>query len=50
MTYEAFETSLESGQPVELYKFTAGSLVFRFTSSQDETITFGPSGVSYLIK
>ncbi len=42
MTYEAFETSLESGQPVELYKFTAGNLVFRFTSSQDETITFGP--------
>lgn len=42
MTYEAFETSLEGGQPVELYKFTAGNLIFRFTSAEDDTIVFGP--------
>lgn len=38
MTFEAFETSQEAGQPVELYKFTAGTLTFRFTSAQDEQI------------
>ncbi len=42
MTYEAFETSLEGGQPIELYKFTAGNLIFRFTSAENDTITFGP--------
>lgn len=38
MTFEAFETSQESGQPVELFKFTAGNLVFRFTSAEDDIV------------
>ncbi len=36
MTYEAFETSLESSQPVELYLFTLGLETFRFTSAEDD--------------
>ncbi len=38
MTFEAFETSNEAGQPIELYKFTAGTLIFRFTSAEDEIV------------
>lgn len=33
MTYDASEKSLQSGAPVELYEFTRGSAVSRFTSS-----------------
>lgn len=36
MTYEAFETSLEGSQPVELFLFTLGLETFRFTSSEDD--------------
>lgn len=38
MTYDAFETSVESGQPVELYDFNFGSDTFRFTSAEDNVV------------
>ena len=38
--YEGNETSVEAGQPVELYEFTLGSNVYRYTSSED-TILLG---------
>lgn len=44
MTYDAIETSVRDAQPVELYTFTRGPEVFRFTTAQ-ETHTF--SGLTY---
>ncbi len=38
MTYTAFETSLESGDPVELYKFEVGGVDFLRTSSQEDFV------------
>lgn len=38
MTYEARETSEYGGQPVELYRFTKGATVYRYTSA-DRNIT-----------
>jgi len=40
MSYGSFETSTESGQPVEVYKFVLGSLSFYYTSAED-TVTLG---------
>jgi len=40
MTYDAFETSAESGRPVELFEITLGSAVYRWTSAED-TQSFG---------
>jgi uncharacterized phage protein (TIGR02218 family) len=34
MSYQALETSVETGNPVELYEFAIGIEVFRYTSSQ----------------
>jgi len=39
MTFDANEYSVESGRPIELYEFTVGSTVYRYTSSED-TVTF----------
>ncbi len=36
MTYEAEEESVEAGQPVELFKFTLGATIYRYTSAEDE--------------
>lgn len=38
MTYESFEESIEGGRPVELYKFTIGLNVYRYTSAEDEVV------------
>jgi hypothetical protein len=38
MTYEAFESSVEGGRPVELYKFIIGADVYRYTSAEDEIV------------
>lgn len=38
MSYEALETSVESGRPVELYTFTIGSEVYRYTSAEDTVL------------
>jgi len=35
MTYDSYETSIEAGEPVELYEFSVGGLTFRFTSSEN---------------
>ena len=40
MTYDEHETSLVSGRPVELYRFTLGAVVYRYTSAEDE-YTYG---------
>lgn len=45
MSYAAYETSAEAGEPVELYEFTVGGLTFRFTSSEN-LLTL--SGYDYL--
>lgn len=39
MAYDVFEASVESGQPIELYIFTIGATVHRYTSAED-TITY----------
>lgn len=50
MTYQSQETSVEAGQPVELYTFTLGTLPFYYTSSEDEipvgVNTFLPRAIS----
>lgn len=44
MTYESFEKSVEGGRPIELYKFTVGSTVYRYTSAEDTvTPVFDPT-------
>lgn len=35
MTFSSYETSVESGQPVELYKFVIGTSSYYYTSSPD---------------
>lgn len=35
MSYQAEETSVEDGQPVELYEFALGTLPFLYTSAED---------------
>lgn len=36
MTYASNETSVESGQPVEVYQITAGSTVYYYTSAESD--------------
>lgn len=36
MTYAQYETSPESGQPIELYQFTIGATTYYWTSAEDE--------------
>lgn len=38
MTYAQFETSTESGQPIELYEFSIGATTYYWTSAED-TVT-----------
>jgi uncharacterized phage protein (TIGR02218 family) len=38
VTYEALESSVEGGQPVELYVFTLGATVWRYTSAEDTVV------------
>lgn len=40
MSFEDYEESVESGQPVELYVFTVGTTTYRYTSAED-TINYG---------
>lgn len=44
MTFAAFESSVESSQPVELYEIVLGGLIFRYTSAEDDVIV---SGITY---
>lgn len=50
MTFPPLETSVESGQPVELFKFTLGTETFAFTGSEDEitldAVTYKPLAIS----
>lgn len=50
MTYAAQETSVESGQPVELYLFTIGSAPYAYSSAEDtitkSTIRYAPESIS----
>ncbi len=41
MTFLARETSVESGQPVEIYHFSIGATNYRYTSAEDEIIFGG---------
>lgn len=36
MSFDAFETSIDSGKPVEVYTVVAGLTTYRWTSAQDE--------------
>lgn len=40
MTYDARETGVQTAEPVELYEFTVGDIVYRYTSAQEDE-TFG---------
>lgn len=50
MSYSSFETSVEAGQPVELFEFRIGLETFRYTSSQLEIVngglTYAPSPIT----
>lgn len=46
MTFDAFESSDELGTPVELYIFTLGSEVFRFTSAEDDITISLPNPIN----
>lgn len=39
MPYSVFEASEEAGRPIELYTFTIGATVYRYTSAED-TVTY----------
>lgn len=41
MTFDAFETSVEGSQPIELIQFTLGAETFNYTSSEDIQIVGG---------
>jgi hypothetical protein len=45
MTYDAFEASVELGEPVELYVITLGSQTFRYTSSQTDFVVDAPNPI-----
>lgn len=38
MTYAQYEQSPQSGRPVELYIFTIGATVYRYTSAEDQVV------------
>lgn len=46
MTFDAFEGSLESGTPVELYVITIGALTFRYTSAQTDYVVDAPNPIA----
>lgn len=50
MTYDALNTSVEDGQPIDLFTFSIGSDQFRFTNAEDEltvlSLTYGPIAIS----
>ncbi len=41
MTYDLYEESLQSGEPVELYQFQFGSNTYRYTSAKDAVTAQG---------
>jgi len=41
MTYTSQETGIESGQPVEIYRFTLGATMFTYTSAEDDVVVSG---------
>jgi len=41
MTYDTYETSLESSQPVEIYKIILGPNSYRYTSAEDNVVIDG---------
>lgn len=46
MTYEFFETSIEEATPVELYIFTLGTEIFRYTSAEDDITISLPNPIN----
>lgn len=50
MTFAAFETSRETGRPVELYRFVQGGSTFEYTSAEDQLIvgslTYDPETIA----
>jgi len=50
VTYEGQETSIESGQPVELYVFSIGNLTYRYTSAEDTVVFAAQQYVSRQIE
>lgn len=49
MSYDALEVSQYSGKPVELYRFTRGSTVWRFTDCDEPQTLSGEEYVSELV-
>ena len=50
MTFNAYETSIEQGRPVEFYTFTLGDVVWRYTSADVELVhathTYTPAAIT----
>jgi uncharacterized phage protein (TIGR02218 family) len=41
MTYDTYESSVESGQPIELYEFLIGSTYYHYTSNAETIVVSG---------
>ena len=41
MTFNPYESSVEDGQPVELYQFTIGAAVYLYTSNENDILVTG---------
>ena len=50
MTYDAIEISVRDAQPVELYTFTRGPEVFRFTTAQETHLFAGQTYTAFPIQ
>lgn len=50
MTYEIYEESLQSGEPIELYQFNFGSNIYRYTSARDDITHDGHIWASAFLK
>jgi uncharacterized phage protein (TIGR02218 family) len=50
MTYDAFETSIQNGAPVELYALTYDTTVYRYTSADTDIVHGSETWASYPIR
>lgn len=50
MTYDTSESSIQGGEPVELYEFRRGSIVDRYTSTDSDIVVDGETYLSATLK
>lgn len=50
MTFNAYETSIDEGRPIKLYRFTLGSTVWRYTSADHDQVIGGETWLSIAVQ